>query len=68
VAVDWSEPLRLDHWGKSELIRWPGLQRDVYYGLGYLRANVAEKKHEALACDIDRAQGLMCEETWGADR
>lgn len=42
--------------------------RDTYYGLGYLRANVAEKKNEALACDIDHAQGLMCGETWGVDR
>lgn len=41
--------------------------RDVYYGLGYLRAGLAEKKRDALACDIDRAQGLMCGETWGAD-
>lgn len=42
--------------------------RDTYYGLAYLRANVAEKKNEALACDIDHAQGLMCGETWGVDR
>lgn len=42
--------------------------RDTYYGLAYLRANVAEKKNDALACDIDHAQGLMCGETWGVDR
>lgn len=44
------------------------IHRDVYYGLGYLRTGLAEKKRDALACDIDRAQGLMCGEIWGADR
>jgi len=43
--------------------------REAYhYGLAYLRANVAEKKNDALACDIDHAQGLTCGETWGVDR
>lgn len=45
-----------------------GSHPETYYGLDHLRANVVQQKREALACDIDRARGLMCGETWSVDR
>jgi hypothetical protein len=38
------------------------------YSLHYVREEAEKKGQHALACELDRAQGLNCGETWGVTR
>jgi len=61
--LDW---LPREDWGP--VLEAVASNPNTYYGIQYLKQSASEKGLEALACDFDRAQGLICGETWGVDR